>query len=217
MLKLILLTALSLVFFSPSFSQINYGIRGGITQSFIKEESPVDGTEFSKQTGFQFGFFLDKEITDKITFRPALQLTQKGYQSVVGIPIGPFYWSRNLSTTYLELPIDIIYHFNLSNSTRMFIGTGPVVGYGLFGTLNTTLVTTDINQQLKYQSSTYDKIFRDNQDNRFDFGWNANIGLNSCKLLFTLSYNHGLSNVTKDELQSLKNRSFAFTVGYLLK
>jgi hypothetical protein len=216
-LRKLILLSISLGLFIVSYSQVKYGIKGGLTQSLVKETPSIPDADNTLQTGFQFGFFLDKKILDNLFIRSSLQLTQKGYQSVLGNPGGPFYWSRNLSTTYLELPLDVLQGFRLNKTSVFYIGTGPVFSYGLQGRLKTTLVSLDNNQQLRTQISTDNKIFQTNIDRRFDFGWDFLIGLQSCRTLFAVSYNHGISDVAKGDNQSLKNKSFALGVGYLLK
>lgn len=214
-MKKIILLSITLSLFILSYSQVNYGIKVGITRSFVKETPTVTDADNSLQTGFQLGFFLDKKITDNFVFRPSLQLTHKGYLSVAGNPGGPFYWNRNLSTTYLELPLDIIRNFNLNKTSSFYIGTGLVPGYALQGRLKAAFVATDNNQQLYTQISTDKNVFKNNSDRRFDLGWNFLIGVQSCKLTFNASYNYGISDVVKGDIQSLKNRCLVFSVGYL--
>jgi hypothetical protein len=217
MFRKILLLFLNVCIFTLSYAQINFGVRGGISLSSVKEDLNLPGNEYSLQTGFQIGVFAEKPLTDNIIFRPAIQLTQKGYKSAVGSPGGPLYWNRDLLTNYIELPLDVLYTFRLNNASSLFLGTGPVVSYGINGRLDATLVTTDNNQQLHIKKTTDSNIFNNGIDQRFDLGWNANAGMQSCRLLFSLSYNHGMTNVLKNDNQILKNRSFAFTVGYLLR
>ncbi|MFL5740614.1 MAG: outer membrane beta-barrel protein [Flavisolibacter sp.] len=216
MVRHLILLSISLGFFTVSFSQLNYGIKAGISQSFIQETPEFHGMDISLQTGYQIGFFLEKAITNKLILRPSLQLTQKGYRSVLGNPGGPFYWSRDLLTTYIELPLDVLRKFAFNNSSSISLGTGPVIGYGIKGRMKAAVVATDSNQQLHTQFSTDDKIFKNDLDHRFDAGWNFVISVQSCRLLFNASYNHGITNVIKGDNQSLKNRSLAFAVGYLL-
>jgi hypothetical protein len=216
-LRKLVLLSISLGLFIVSYSQVKYGIKAGLTQSFVKETPSILDADNTLKTGFQFGFFLDKKILDNLFIRSSLQLTQKGYQTVLGNPGGPFYWSRNLSTTYLELPLDVLHGFRLSKTSVLYIGTGPVFSYGLQGTLKATLVSLDNNQQLHTQISTDNKIFKTDKDRRLDFGWDFLICIQSCRALFAVSYNHGISDVTKGDNQSLKNKSFALAVGYLLK
>lgn len=216
MLRILILLSVSLGLFTFSFAQVNYGVKGGITQSFVKAMPQAANAKNTLQTGFQVGVFLDKAITNNIILRPSLHLTQKGYQSVEGNPGGPFYWSRNLSTTYLELPLEALRKFPINQTSSFYIGSGPIVSYGLRGKLKAAVVATDNTQQLHTQISTDDKIFKTNIDHRFDFGWDFAVGFQNCRMMVNASYNHGISNVVKGGNQSLKNRSFAFTVGYLL-
>lgn len=216
-MRKIILLSFTLGLFTLSYSQVKYGVKAGITRSFIKETPTVTGADNSLQTGFQFGFFLDKTIKDNFIFRPSLQLTQKGYLSIVGNPGGPFYWNRNLSTTYLELPFDLLRKFNFNKTSSFYIGTGPVLGYALQGKLKAAFVATDNNQQLHTQISTDNEVFKNSSDRRFDFGWSFIVGIQSCRMTFNASYNNGIADGVKGDIQSLKNRCLSFSVGYLFQ
>lgn len=160
MLRKLLLLSCAFELFTFSYAQVSYGIKAGITQSFITETPTVTGADNPLQIGFQFGFFLEKAITSSLIFQPSLQLTQKGYQSVVGNPGGPFYWSRNLRTNYLEMPFEMLRKFPINKSSNFHVGSGPVVSYGIQGRLKAAVVSTDNNQQLNTQISTDNKIFK---------------------------------------------------------
>jgi len=118
MFRKTLLLLFNLGLFTLCYSQTKFGIKGGMTQSSVKEDFYLADMEYSLQTGFQIGVFAEKALTENFVFRPAFQFTQKGYKAVVGNPGGPFYWNRDLSTNYLELPLDLLYMVRLNTSSK---------------------------------------------------------------------------------------------------
>ena len=124
-----------------------------------------------------------------------------------------FYWNRNFSTNYLELPIDAVYNFHLNKNANIQIGTGPVFGIGLFGRNKTIITISDSAQQ----THTEYWVGNDAFDKRFDFGWDFLISFKCRKAIISTNYNHGLFNLLTDGEHTPKNRSFALTLGYFLK
>ncbi len=208
------LLSLAIVPCSLSFAQIKYGFKIGATQSFVKEDWQEPGTKNSLKTGFQVGAMVEAPVLKNLSLRPALQLTQKGYKAVVGNEAGPFYWNRNLSATYLELPVNLAYNVPVDKATKIFIGTGPVLGFGLFGKRKSSFAATDNDQKLHTQSSTSNQIFHNQTDRRFDLGWDFLMGLQYQKIIVSADYNHGLSNITREN--HIKNRTIALTIGYFI-
>jgi len=216
MFKKIISLLLAIIICSLSFAQIKYGFKIGATQSFVKDNFASSNQDMNLKGGFQIGATIDVIIKKNLSLCPSLQFTQKGYRAVEGNPEGPFYWSRNLSTSYLELPINVVYNVYLNKDASIFIGTGPVLGFGLFGKLKTIFVTTDSTQQVHTENSTSNQIFKNPVDKRIDLGWNFLVGLQYDRITFTANYNYGLLNIIRDGNHKSNNRSFALTVGYFM-
>lgn len=208
----------SLGLYMVSFGQLNYGIKTGITQSTIKESLASEYQDMNFKSGFQVGAFVDYTLIKNFTMRPALQLTQKGYEAVEGNESGPYYWYRKWSLSYLEIPVDFIYNIPLSKATKFYIGTGPVIGVGLFGNGKSILKGTDGNGQSQTIESTESKPFTKPGFKDLDLGFDFVTGLQFRKIVFAASYNHGLLNALNYDhgIQTTKNRSFAVTIGYIL-
>ena len=199
---------------SLTFSQkITYGVKAGVTESFLQDKIGSSTENYNFRTGYQVGAFANVPINKKISLRPSLQLTQKGFRKIEGTNGSSFYWNRNFSTSYLELPIDAVYNFYLNERTTIQLGTGPVFGIGLFGE-NKTIITSGNSVQ---QTHTEYWVGNDAFNKRFDFGWDFLINLQYYRTSISASYNHGLFNLLNDGDHKAKNRSFALTVGYLLK
>lgn len=133
MYKKFTLVFISMIMYSLAFSQINYGLKAGGTESFLQDKNGNESQNYDLSTGFQIGAFTEVPILKNLNLRPSLQLTQKGFKKVEGTSGIAFYWNRNFSTTYLELPLDLVYNFHLNNNAILQMGTGPAFGIGLFG------------------------------------------------------------------------------------
>ncbi|MEO6230586.1 MAG: porin family protein [Ferruginibacter sp.] len=218
-MKKIILVFCTLLIFWSSFAQLNFSIKGGITQSYKSENIGTAGINENviSKIGIQIGATTIIPISKSFSFRPALQFTQKGYHTIEkSDPPGTYYWNRNVSLSYLELPLEVLYCINKNKATKIFIGTGPVASLGLFGKGKYTLELTS-NGQFYSEKNTDNHVFKDNGSNRMDIGWDFLIAVQVHRISLNAAYNCGLLSTVDDDWHYLKNRSFAFTVGYLLK
>ncbi|HTH30727.1 MAG TPA: porin family protein, partial [Lacibacter sp.] len=186
---------LSLGLCSLSFGQSKYGFKLGITQSKIDESLASSYQNMNYKTGVQIGVMADINLIKNLNLRPSLQLTQKGYKAVEGNIEGPFYWDRNSSTSYFEIPVDVVYNFPISKASKFFVGAGPVVGIGLFGKGKYVIKGTDGAGQLHTQESSGNQSFKEPGYKRIDFGADFLTGIQIKSILVTASYNHGLMNI----------------------
>jgi hypothetical protein len=214
MLKKLALLSLTLGVCSISFGQFKYGVKAGLTQSFIKESLASTDQDINLQTGLQVGGFIDLGLLKNLTIRPGLQITQKGFKSVEGQRGGPFYRERNFSITYLELPVNFIYNVQISQATRIFIGAGPVLSAGLFGKGREIFKADDGTGRFHTIDEVYNHPFNKPGYKRIDLGGDFLIGVQVKDYSFSANYNHGLMNILNynQGIQTTKNRSFAFTV-----
>lgn len=213
----ITLLSLSLGLCFLSFGQSKYGFKVGVTRSIIDESLASFYQNMNYKTGVQIGVMTNINLIKNLDLRPALQITQKGYKAVEGNIDGPFYWDRNWSTSYLEIPFDFVYNIPISKASKLFIGTGPVVGIGLFGKGKGIFKATDGAGQLHTHESSENQPFKKPGYKRIDLGADFLTGIEIKRILITANYNHGLMNILNydQDIQTTKNRSFAFTIGYL--
>ena len=213
MYKKITLLFFPTIICSLAFSQITYGIKAGVTESFLQDKIGSSGQNYNFRTGYQVGVFTEVPLDRYISLRPSLQLTQKGFKKIEGAPGTAFYWNRNFSSDYLELPLDVVYNFHLNKNAKIQIGTGPVFGIGLFGKNKTIITGTDSAGQSHTEYWEWNDVF----EKRFDFGLDFLISFKCNRASISANYNHGLFNLLTDGDHTAKNRSLALTLGYLLK
>ena len=170
------------------------------------------------KSGIQLGATAEIPVLKNLSLRPSLQLTQKGFRAVEGNFEGPYYWNRNFSTTYLELPVDFVYKVLFSKSVNMFFGSGPVLSFGIFGKGEGILKATDGAAQLHTLEDSNNQPFKNPGYKKIDLGADFLTGLQIRRVIVTASYNYGLINILNYDqgIQNTTNRSFAFSVGYLI-
>lgn len=122
-MKYLTLFSFVCLFVTPTFSQVNFGLQGGINlNDFRLPNSPYDFDELYNETiGLHLGMFADVALTQKFYLRPQFQFVQRGS-----------YLENNFTQTkvrtnliYAELPVQFTYQIN----KPFFLSMGPVISY----------------------------------------------------------------------------------------
>lgn len=138
-----------------------------------------------------------------MSFQPALNFVQKGTKleqdDVKDI----------VTYNYLEVPLNFVYR--TQKEQGFFIGAGPSVAFGLSGKEKYSDFQNSADSKVKFGSG-------DDEVKSIEFGVNALAGYKFGNgFLFSANYNLGLSNIqngSSDEMGTVKNRYFAFKIGY---
>ena len=96
MINHLTLLSIASLFFSVSFSQISSGISAGLAFSDVKGATQLS-SDNSFKVGYQATFFVEYSITKNLGIRPSLQVTQKGYKSVLSNGHRPFFCTGNVN------------------------------------------------------------------------------------------------------------------------
>jgi hypothetical protein len=194
------------------FSQVHYGIKGGLNIANEVLSVEDNGVKISESgstiASFHIGFFADIPVSKNVHFAPELLFSGKGSN---------FNSTNNngdpdkvkLRPYYLDIPLNILYTHNLSKGASLFLGAGPQFGYGLFGKATTSDSTQD--------------VFETGGFKKFDFGINFIGGVELMSgLRVSVNYTIGLVSIADDsEVQSgenvkFKNHVFGISLGYIL-
>jgi hypothetical protein len=197
-MKKLYLLVLTIITFNTSYSQIRFGIKGGLNLSTI-EETFLD---IKAKSGIFAGAFVNVKFTDRIFLQPEILYSSKGGKFAQSSPT-----KTSINLTYINLPI--LAGINFSNVTLL---VGPEFGY----LLNSSFKSGDIKNNITDRFNKYDIGISLGADYRFF----KHIGLN-------LRYNHGLSyqesiiytdpnGNTTGEKPFGKNRNFQLGLFYLL-
>jgi hypothetical protein len=208
---LFLITAIAVS--TTVFSQVRFGIKGGLNMANQKIKVSLMGQSYD-QTGdgivsFHVGGVAEIPIARNFAFRPELLLSGKGMNLDAEDPDTEEPFTAKIRPFYLEVPLNVVYTHEFPAGLRFYGGAGPSIAYGLFGKVK--------------GNGQEDDAFQDEGFKRFDFGINilAGIELNS-GLTFGVNFTPGLANITEAEDTSgfgadvkWTNSVFGVSVGYM--
>ncbi|MES1225463.1 MAG: porin family protein, partial [Bacteroidota bacterium] len=162
---------------------------------------------YGSKIGLNVGVFATPHIVSlgpgQIAERAGLEFIQKGgkYGSGTG--------EENYRLNYIELPVNALYQYDVSDQATVFAGFGPYFAYGIGG-------------KIKYgDGSPSDNSFGgDYGAKRFDFGLQVIGGIRlSCKASLSLSYDFGLISTSGSSYSSDfsdKNGCFGINLAYCI-
>lgn len=227
MKKSILLTLLAIGGAFSSFAQISYGVKAGFNSSsmtFDGEDNSFDGgNDYLKRlAAWNAGVIVDIQLADNFYLQPQLLVSAKGirFKGEETYEVGGISYTEKidgkLTTTYLELPVNLLYKHELGPG-KIFGGFGPYVAYGLGGKLDGFTEEGFDDPKVKFDGD--DEATDNNIHYKgIDAGANFTIGyeLNN-GLLLGVNYSLGLTNIDVYDKSTTKNNYFGISVGYLLK
>lgn len=163
-----------------------FGVVGGMTLTKFKASSGEDYGSSKFNAGFNVGGKMEIGLPVVGLFADgSLLFSQKA--------------AANADLYYLDLPINIGYKFHVAPTVALNLKTGPMLGFGLFGSES--------------------ELFDDNGFNRFNCSWGFGAGIEVLKhFQFGLSYNLGLSNIAGSDYSdvlTVKQNYFRFNVAYM--
>jgi hypothetical protein len=190
----------------------NLAIRGGLTlyATTTTGEFAYEHSEIKPLAGFTLGFSYQFKITERFYIQPELNFVKKGVKLELRYPenangIGG---NLNVALNYIEVPCFAKAYFG--TDSKFYVLAGPSLGIGVGG-------------KGKYDSSpgSFPVKFGDSESegdvtlkNRFDLGLNAGAGVRIADMFFVdVRYNLGLSNLSGDNDEPIKNRGFQLSVG----
>jgi len=191
---------------ASGLSAQTFGIKGGLNLSYMEvkyESSPMRShivSEYSMKSGFNAGLTVELPVKDKFSIDLGCLISTKGYslksKNTFAQRLG-FTGESTAFVNYIYLDIPMTARAYISSGTAKFYGAfGPYIGIGL-----------------GVKSSIINKTGFENL-NRLDCGLIAEAGIviYSCQL--SLSYGHGLVNISTDNDEILKNRVLGISLGY---
>ena len=158
-----------------------YTIKAGAGMSNIVGSDTDGDMRFS----YKLGITYDVEIAKDFYIMPGIEFIAKGFEDT--------------NMTYLQVPVQAAYRFNINNNTNLELKAGPYIAYGLYG------------GDIKLLGGKID-VFSDNGLERLDAGIAAGVSLNICRFVIGLEYSRGLLKL--DDSSSMYNQAFGITAGY---
>jgi hypothetical protein len=210
-----------------SLAQVRFGLRGGFnlaTASGIKGSAGV-------QPGFHFGGMVEIPISYTLFLQPSVLLSTKGYRyTTITQNISPpdftpprssvFTNEGKINIYYAELPVLLCYKLDLGIG-KLMLGAGPYAAYAWRATDQARdtyvaagvpdLYITDVSLKYKLPLSGENQVLKP-----LDYGATALLGLElEEKYQISFTYQHGLANISALPNQTLQNRVFGISLGFL--
>lgn len=219
-----LVIGVSLLFIQGVFSQINVGVRGGLSANEIKTKLYVDAiNNLAKPSNTMYiGGFVEVPLTDAFSFVPSVEYAGKGFTvkegrsfKVGGVDI-PFGVKAKTQINYIQTPIMLRYGQTMPSGLKLFADLGPSVGYATSATF-----TPQASLLIDFNLPRQDIPMDNGMINRWDISANIGGGVQypigngyiGADLRYQHSFTDMLERTTLDA--SLKNRSLQLGVSYV--
>ncbi len=241
MKKTLLLFASSLTLGAAAQAQVSVIPKGGLTLSTISYEKtdhfPIEEDDSKYTTGFVAGIGFNIPITEDGFFsvQPEVLYLQKGFRIDYSNTLGSLDLEEKFN--YLEIPVLAKVNFG-TERIKLYVNAGPSFGYALngkyesvvkAGPLSLTTSGKNIFEEEPENSTGDDQYYNPEYHNRLDigvqFGGGVGLTLGPGAVLLDARYGLGLTNFYKgdtgnnssaDDDPNIKNRVFAFTLGYAI-
>jgi len=207
-------------------AQTKWNVKAGLNFSNIDAKNK-DGNKANTESvgGLYLGIGPSIRMSERFAIEPAVVFAKRGFERNEGKIIG---WGNNFkaNTSYLELPIDVVFNSPIGNDHLQF-GLGPYIGFGLGGKWKTpeTVYIDDIGigqkGDIKFQN---DASIADYGDyilgKSFDYGVRAKVNyLFRGHYLVGMEFQKGIANLESKWGDykpggSLRNRSLGISLGY---
>lgn len=175
-----------------------FGVKAGVNMSNLNGDIKHNDVRF----GYNIGVTLDYKFTPELYLLTGLDLTTKGLR----INVDDVKASSNL--IYLQLPVHVGYKLSISEITKLVFYAGPYVAYGIGGKHKEDAEFIEVKTD----------SFRKYGYKRFDFGLGLGVGAEFGKIVTSLGYDFGLTNINGSGSDGkIRNSNAYLTLGYKFK
>ncbi len=175
--------------------QVRVGVKGGLNVANEKIKSSFSSRKATTISSFHGGFILDVPLTGNLYLQPQLMLSGKGSRD------GSF----DYRPFYAELPLNLVYKYEVNNGLKIYGGLGPGIGIGIMG--NVRNVDTRFTRNLKFGETT-------NSDYKtVDFTGGFELGAEINQLALGLGYRWSFLDVTMGSAK-VTHKVVNFSVAY---
>jgi hypothetical protein len=186
------------------FSQVKIGPEVGFGWSMLTNKSDGNHPTYVGLHA-QFGVGAEVKIADAFAIRPSLLVNTKGCVNADDLYNEG---DETIGLTTITMPVTAVWRHEFRNSSNIFLGAGPSIGYSIGGKLK----NDGGSESIKFGSS-------DDKLKPFELGLNGKFGFQFKNNLFMQFYgNIGLnnrSNVTTNGIVFKAHDIWGFGIGYL--
>lgn len=204
-------------------------LKGGLNIANVSTTNGGDIDDANALASFHVGFMGDLPVGKIFAIQPGLLLTGKGSKLQSGNPNDATYYKATTNPLYLELPVNAVIKFPLSNESSLFAGAGGYVAMGIAGKrkIEGKLLGTSFSSKENIEFSNDDPTTFDNEESaglgvmkRFDYGLNFTGGFQLDKVLLSINYGLGLAKLQSGSESSdndrNKHRVLSLSIGFKL-
>lgn len=206
MKKLFFIPMLSVLFCAPALAQnLQFGIKTGLSFASQAIDNP-DVISTNSITTYNLSLIVEKPFRNSFYLQSGLGIIGKGVITYENAQTATY------QLTYIDIPLNLLYKFNLPGLGKLYVGTGPYLSVGLSGNVQFENTNNTSGQNLEFGSTQDYK--------RLDAGINFTSGfeLNN-HLTFNTNYALGINNLAPDnatnQVSTIKNRVFSIGLGFL--
>jgi hypothetical protein len=179
--SLLFAAALVLGVTATASAQVRFGVKAGLNLANVMFDGE-DDQDTKMLPSFHAGGVLEFGLTEMVGLSAGLQVSGKGFK------ISEDDFEAKSNPIYLQVPLAVYYQ-----SSGLYIGAGPYVGFGLFGKNKVEILGEEEDEDISFGSSADDEYAP------LDFGIGAELGYNINALRVSASYNFGLANLIPDD------------------
>jgi hypothetical protein len=186
----------------PVCSEITgFGVKTGIAISNIFGRDVYD-QKF--RAGFSYGIFMTYGFSRTFAVQPELLFVMKGSKYVNGR--GSDAYRETMSLEYVELPILVKYYLPLSRAFKVHVFAGPAPALNIRARVNSKFAGES-------QEETLDNVM--GVDVGLAAGAGIEIPFGSGQITFDARYTAGLTTLSKEADDNIRNGAVSFLLGYL--
>lgn len=243
MKKIVTLFLLNFVIVSFSYSQLRVALIGGPSSSSILEENTIPDWQtktkpfYSNRSGLHLGFLLQVPLNraQTVFFQPEFLYQTKGnkfyksYDTTVYRPVDTVFFSREFSTNYIEMPLNLGYRLKFGKKAGLLLAAGPYISFFYSGkeVISTRtfkrdlslIVDTSLAKSVKFisEENTIGTGKGENKVNTLDLGFNFRGGFEIGNVLLTGFYSESLVNFyTTTYPGTFKHKVIGASIGFWL-
>lgn len=174
---------------------VTFGIKGGVNYSNLKLED--DSLPVTWLLGGGGGLFMGGNLTPNIGMKVEALYNQRGAKDDLDGA------DAKVRLSYIDVPVTFHVGTSMNNGARLFLFTGPQVGYS---------VKAEIINDLDDTTTDNDDAIRD-----WEFAWTVGAGVAMNRVSLDARYTHGLTNINDLEGPTVKNQTISVMVGIRLR
>ena len=184
--------------------RFTFGVRAGINTS--KQYAINDQSDHENRLGFHAGLTADINIVRSFSVNTGVMYIQRGWKTDYSDNRGSV--EKKDNAAYLEIPVLASYRVNLSDQVQFQLNIGPYFAFGVSGKQK---VTNTFPNGDNYDIDSFDS---DEGGKKFDCGIVLGAAATYKHCYIGISYERGLTNVSKVAESNFQNGCIALTLGY---